>query len=436
MEAGGRQRRLGHRGDRRHGVRRRVDLHRRTGLRAGDVRRAHRRAARARDAGRRRRLGQPPRARSRRADALRVVGHQLPRRLDRRVRRGGAHAPGGARDRRPPRGQGAGRRAPPPPPGRGRPPVGMALAGGRLYLTGVGSVGDQARDGAISLDAATGAPTSWFVPGMRDAIAVSPDGAEAYFTRGQIAGWPWQGAIAASTAGGALLPWTPSGTSLKHARTPGMSPDGKSVLLWNLASGARTRAGAAMLDETGTVTPWVDPVARFEHPVRASSAAIDAAGTTYTTQMPRDSNTGPRTVEAVDAAGALRFQLAVDGEATATLSPDQQTLYVVGTFTAIGGVTRPGLAALRTADGSLVDWPLTVAGGAVSRVVFSPDGATMYLTGTFTAVNGVPRTRVAAVDAGTGAVLPFNPAPDREPGLAVSPDGRVVYLYGDFEHVA
>src|SRR3954451_25499382 len=111
--------------------------------------------------------------------------------------------------RRPPRRRPAGTAAPRPrrgPPEPGPPPVGMARAGGRLYLTGVGSVGDQARDGAISLDAATGAPTSWFVPGMRDAIAVSPDGAEAYFTRGQIAGWPWQGAIAASTADGALLP--------------------------------------------------------------------------------------------------------------------------------------------------------------------------------------------------------------------------------------
>jgi hypothetical protein len=33
-------------------------------------------------------------------------------------------------------------------------------------------------------------------------------------------------------------------------------------------------------------------------------------------------------------------------------------------------------------------------------------------------------------------VLPFNPAPDRVPGIAVSPDGTVAYLYGDFEHVA
>jgi hypothetical protein len=318
----------------------------------------------------------------------------------------------------------------------GKPPVGMAPAGGRLYLTGVGSVGDQARDGAISVDAATGTPTDWFVPGMGDGIAVSPDGAEAYFTRGQVAGWPWQGAIAASTADGALLPWTPSGTSLLHARTPVMSPDGNSVLLWNLASGARTRAGAAMLDETGTVTTWVDPVDRQGRLTRVSSAAMDAAGTTYTTQMPESSNTGPRSVEAVDAAGALRFSLALDGEATATLSPDQQTLYVVGTFTSIGGVARPGLAAVRTSDGSLVSWPLTVAGGAVSQMVFSPDGATMYLAGTFTAVNDSPRTRVAAVDAHTGAVLPFNPAPDRVPGLAVSPDGTVVYLYGDFEHVA
>jgi hypothetical protein len=164
---------------------------------------------------------------------------------------------------------------------------------------------------------------------------------------------------------------------------------------------------------------------------------MDAAGTTYTTQMPQFSDdSGARSVDAVDAAGALRFRLALDGEATATLSPDQRTLYVVGPFTSIGGVARPGLAAVRTADGSLADWPLSVGGGAVGQVVFSPDGATMYLAGSFTSVNGVPRTRVAAADARTGAVLPFNPGPDRVPSLAVSPDGSVVYLAGAFAQVA
>jgi hypothetical protein len=108
----------------------------------------------------------------------------------------------------------------------GLPPAAIALAAGRVYLTGVGSVGGQSRDGAISVDAATGEPTGWFVPGMERGIAVAPDGAEAYFSRGQLSGWPWRGGIAASTADGALLPWNPSGTEWYAADSPAISPDG------------------------------------------------------------------------------------------------------------------------------------------------------------------------------------------------------------------
>ncbi|MGH8976486.1 MAG: PKD domain-containing protein, partial [Acidimicrobiia bacterium] len=61
----------------------------------------------------------------------------------------------------------------------------------------------------------------------------------------------------------------------------------------------------------------------------------------------------------------------------------------------------------------------------------SADGATIFVGGDFDRVNGEVRTRVAAIDAQTGALRPWNPAPNgRVDAIAVH--GNVVYLGGDF----
>jgi hypothetical protein len=61
----------------------------------------------------------------------------------------------------------------------------------------------------------------------------------------------------------------------------------------------------------------------------------------------------------------------------------------------------------------------------------SADGATIYVGGDFDRVNGEARTRVAALDAQTGELRPWNPAPNgRVDGIAVN--GDTVYLGGDF----
>ena len=91
---------------------------------------------------------------------------------------------------------------------------------------------------------------------------------------------------------------------------------------------------------------------------------------------------------------------------------------------------------MRAADGAVLPWALTVQGGNVESSVFSSDGRTQYLKGTFTSVNGVPRAGLAAVDAATNAVLPFNPSVNGKVAIMrLTPDDSKLIVGGTFGEV-
>ena len=75
-----------------------------------------------------------------------------------------------------------------------------------------------------------------------------------------------------------------------------------------------------------------------------------------------------------------------------------------------GSVTRNHVAAFSQATGQLLSWDPN-ANGTVQALAAS--GGRVYLGGSFSNVGGTARTRLAAVDATTGAVVSgFNPRPD------------------------
>jgi hypothetical protein len=72
--------------------------------------------------------------------------------------------------------------------------------------------------------------------------------------------------------------------------------------------------------------------------------------------------------------------------------------------------------------------------GRVNAVAYL--GGTIYLGGSFTAVEGTTRNRLAACDAATGNLLSWNPnANGVVRALKVSPAGTRVYAGGDFTAV-
>lgn len=122
------------------------------------------------------------------------------------------------------------------------------------------------------------------------------------------------------------------------------------------------------------------------------------------------------------------------GSSTATVramavSPDQETLYVGGSFGSVNGVGASNVAAFDTTTCERL--PFSVAVNATVRsLAVSADR--VYLAGDFTAVGGQSRQRFAAVD--TGGTVQNWVADADEPGRAVevTPDGQHVVLGGDF----
>ncbi len=127
--------------------------------------------------------------------------------------------------------------------------------------------------------------------------------------------------------------------------------------------------------------------------------------------------------------------------------PSGSRVYVGGEFTTARGVPVNGLL-VTNANGvqSTAPFAATTIGQRVDSLALSPDGGRLYVGGTFTTIGGISRSGLAAVDTATGAVdATWNPAPDTAAAtdttpartvaaLATAGDGRV-FVGGSFTHL-
>ena len=113
-------------------------------------------------------------------------------------------------------------------------------------------------------------------------------------------------------------------------------------------------------------------------------------------------------------------------------SPDGSRVYVGGDFTKVDGVTHNHLAAFNTATGALVAGFSPNVSARVSAMAAT--NSTVYFGGSFTTVGGLARTRLAAVAASNGALLNWAPTADDAQVLAMvlAPDGSRVIVGGHF----
>jgi PQQ-like domain len=92
------------------------------------------------------------------------------------------------------------------------------------------------------------------------------------------------------------------------------------------------------------------------------------------------------------------------------VSADGSTVYAGGAFTMADSAAHSGLAAFNSSTGSVISGWSPQAGGAssggtplVTTVRVSTDGATVYVGGGFTTINGASASHVDAVSASTGS---------------------------------
>jgi Domain of unknown function (DUF5122) beta-propeller len=116
------------------------------------------------------------------------------------------------------------------------------------------------------------------------------------------------------------------------------------------------------------------------------------------------------------------------------LSADGSVLYLGGKFSYVNGVAHKNLAAVSTADGSVLPGFDPVVGSTVNTILPEAGGSRVFIGGAFKNVNSLTTPRLAALDATTGAADPtWTPAADSTVrSLRYAADGATMFVTGHF----
>ncbi|WP_370647276.1 LamG-like jellyroll fold domain-containing protein [Arthrobacter sp. zg-Y1116] len=113
------------------------------------------------------------------------------------------------------------------------------------------------------------------------------------------------------------------------------------------------------------------------------------------------------------------------------VSPDGRTLYIGGSFSSVNGVNASSIAAINL-PGCTVKTSFNPGGVSATVRAIDATSDTVYFGGDFRTVRNTPRERLAAVTP-TGALLPWAPSADLPiRALHVPPAKNVVIAGGDF----
>ena len=119
----------------------------------------------------------------------------------------------------------------------------------------------------------------------------------------------------------------------------------------------------------------------------------------------------------------------VRGSVNAVVADGQGGWFIGGHFDSVGGVPRANLAHIQS-DLTVNPWNPGVAfAGTVQVRALALDGSILYVGGAFDAVGGQSRLRLAAIDASSGAVTPWNPGSQGDV-LAILVANSTVYAGG------
>jgi outer membrane protein assembly factor BamB len=308
----------------------------------------------------------------------------------------------------------------------------IEVVGNIAYLAGdFTSVGGQSRDNLAAIDLTTGRVTDWN-PGANRAvygIAVAPDGTLYIGGKFSRVDGERHRKFAQVNAAGNVLDWNPSAAG---GRVETLAVNNGVVYVggrFTAISGVSRNYAAALDATSGDVLPW-DPGLDGH----VWDLKIDGGGDVWIAGKFREVNgDAQRGLVEVHPGTANKTSFRVDAAVRIPaldidLNADGSRIYVAGG----GGGGRVFGYALDTSTGALL-WQAQTDGD-MQAIAVSPQA--IYAGGHQSLVDGQPRTKIAAFDPETGALLDW--APDIVGGkgpweIVVTSSGLLVG--GDFHHV-
>jgi WD40 repeat protein len=325
----------------------------------------------------------------------------------------------------------------------------LSTSGSSLYAGGYfQSIGGQARNDLARIDttgANDGQAAAWDPnPDSEIAAIVVPSSGGTVFVGGDFdtIGGQMRNAVAAlSSSSGDATAWN---ANLPGAEVDSIAIDGSDLLLtgdFQLA-GSPPHEDVGLFDATsGAVTGFAPQLSGDPAAGAVSGASVLVGGYSMVFGgVQRDALAeldpfGHVSAFAPTFTGAFGFSISA-----LAVSPDRRTLYVGGFFTTADGQPRASLAAVDTATGALTSWQSGIdTNGAVKALAVSPDGRTLYVGGSFTKLgsDNQPRAKLGAVSTVDGNATAWDPGISGGSGpvvrtIALSPDGSTVYVGGAF----
>ncbi len=239
---------------------------------------------------------------------------------------------------------------------------------------------------------------------------------------------------------GVVDPWTLNTVSAGGVGCLSIYKDKLYAGGWFYKMGDSIRSGIASIDlKSGKVLPWYPGEIRSPYGFAPTDSIIYTAG--YFTSVGSDSQYSFAALNALTGKPESPwspFLLSKHNALVAKIIPSNKMLYGCGKY----GLSSPTDPALFKID--LTTKKVTTFGPAVSyfdmfQCVINNvaiNGSTLYMIGTFDTVGGVSRSGIASIDLSTGAVKPWSPSINGTvSAVTIDSNRKSVYIGGGFSTI-
>jgi len=237
--------------------------------------------------------------------------------------------------------------------------------------------------------------------------------------------------LAAFDSGGQLLSWSPAATITQTTTCTANSAAGTVTCTGSTPANPATTSCTV----TGTATsppPCAPPaIPSSVRALVARTGTVYAGGTFDHVQSPSGSNAIVNLAALDTATGnpAAGFTPPNPNDQVLALSLTSESLYFGGAFGGLtGGVSRSRLAAVDPGSGAVQGWNPAADDNVYS---LSASCANVYVGGSFQNVGGQPRDRIAALDTASGQAGAWDPQSDSTV-LTLARTGATIYAGGSF----